>query len=87
MQQMPEGRDAENKTETNQVERIMKAHCMQMNKKISLGLNRSIDFVGSHTDVSFSQRNIFFIQQIAFIVGRLEVCGIKKIIKSFSDSD
>lgn len=59
MQQMPEGRDAENKTETNQVERIMKAHCMQMNKEISLRLNRSIDFTESHTDVSFSQRDIF----------------------------
>lgn len=72
MQQMPEGRDAENKTETNQVERIMKAHCMQMNKKISLGLNRSIDFVGSHTDVSFSQRNIFSYSKLPLLLEDLK---------------
>lgn len=33
MQQMPEGREAANKTETNQVERIMKADCAQMNRR------------------------------------------------------
>lgn len=72
MQQMPEGRDAENKTETNQVERIMKAHCMQMNKEISLGLNRSIDFTESHTDVSFSQRDIFSYSKLSLLLEDLK---------------
>lgn len=72
MQQMPEGRDAENKTETNQVERIMKAHCMQMNKEISLGLNRSIDFTESHTDVSFSQRDIFSYSELSLLLEDLK---------------
>lgn len=72
MQQMPEGRDAENKTETNQVERIMKAHCMQMNKEISLGLNRSIDFMESHTDVSFSQRDIFSYSKLSLLLEDLK---------------
>lgn len=71
MQQMPEGRDAENKTETNQVERIMKAHCMQMNKEISLGLNRSIDFTESHTDVSFS-RDIFSYSKLSLLLEDLK---------------
>lgn len=85
MQQMPEGRDAENKTETNQVERIMKAHCMQMNKEISLGLNRSIDFTESHTDVSFSQRDIFSYSKLSLLLEDLKFVVQKN--KSFSDSD